>query len=121
MKGIKECINWMIDNEGKSIMNGAEEQTRYHNWKFEFKTKVGKWVELYNFHIFAAINWEPARELVDVKEAMKAHYIDKAKIKCVVWESIFIYNGKKDGCLVDQNGGTVTSKELVNGTWYILD
>jgi len=118
VKGIKECVSWMIDNVGKSITNGAEEQTRYQNWKFEFKSKTGNWVDLYNFHVFAALNWEPVREPVDVKEAMMAHE-DGKTIKSVCNDGVgSVY---KDSDLYDQFGTIISCNEIANGTWYILD
>jgi len=129
VKGIKECVNWMIDNPGKML-----EHSQMKVWydgcmllMFDIANEIlynERNEDSYGSEVFSDYNildeyeWEPVIEPVDVKEAMRAHE-DGKTIKSVCNDGVgSVY---KDSDLYDQFGTIISCNEIANGTWYILD
>jgi len=71
MKGIKECVSWMIDNGGKKIQHETLEMW-FNGSSFVLKPRDIKEYEIDCFNMLDVNNWEPVPEPVDFMTAINS-------------------------------------------------
>lgn len=68
MKGIKECLNWMLDNPMKELKSYGMANRRYNDKCKTFEIYaggLGPWEAFNNFHYFNFGIWTEVEEPVD--------------------------------------------------------
>jgi hypothetical protein len=87
----------------------------------------------FNYNIPTDLKWELIQQPVDFLTAVKA-YSEGKTIRCEIGNNepsfysrevaISVLTGKKiygSTCLIDNHGGTITTEEILEGTWYVED
>ncbi len=87
----------------------------------------------FNGNLHTKSGWELIQQPVDFLTAVKA-YSEGKTIRCEIGNNepsfysrevaISVLTGKKiygSTCLIDNHGGTITTEEILEGTWYVED
>ena len=117
MKGIKECINWMLDNPMEELEpeHLTLSNTRYNNDgmnRFE-KLVEGFWVNCLNFSVFETVNWHEFKQPYKFKPAY-----DECEENGTVFHTEYggwLYKDKVGCVCVYQKDKTAV---YLNCTWY---
>ncbi len=119
MKGIKECINWLVDNPMKEIENPGYYKTRYNDsvGKFEhLDDDCGReWVTTKYFDKFRECEWKQVRKTYSFEEAYKICKDEKVAFENEDGEHCMYFAGDKDW-----NQINIDHKEDANGTGCVI-
>lgn len=138
MIGLKECVNWLLDNPGKELISvcnphsvdGLEEK---HVRKISLKTdREGHlflcWSEdngMVDLIVFETEEWKPVEELFCFQSAYNLCMLNGQKFasyeqaNCeLIMEKAFTCNSKKEMVIVRTKTEKMLSGVILTGEWY---
>lgn len=134
MRGIKKCVNWMIDNPMKSIKRGNIE------FRFDIKNDsfqvldCNEWHKTSCFKKLIFDGWEPVKEPVDFMTAInsgkKMYPVEYFGKRTKEELTTCYFKGSEEGVSSDIDGlwiwfrrdvETEDQVKYINGMWYLED
>ncbi len=128
MIGIKECVNWMVDNPGKNLIRKHEQEVLKVKYdRFEISEGTFSWCIMMEKHkgvsltIFEKHEWQPEPQKVTWQEAIEA-WADGKEVGIDYDNDYVIYRIHifGDGSLDKDSIITFTPEAIKHGTWFIL-
>jgi len=132
VRGIKECIMWMIDNPRKRLTNDIGEAVYFNGEGFHSDGKMP--IDIYNFKILNCYDWELVPEKVDFMTAINSgkkiypvEYFERAAPEKVELDESYAQIKKHTGNNTAVMGwlhGIVSEENIekyINGKWIIKD
>ena len=122
MKGIKECFNWLVDNEGRKLTNSYS-IVWFDGNRLYIESRIGAEHCIFtNLNWFNEHEWKPVKEPIDVKEAMCA-LNDFKVVECVFGSKKYALTNHYGTILCSRNNDEFGVKPLMiaEGVFYLRE